>query len=60
MITCNIFNNDSPISAMLYASWWHMAQDILVIPASLTPVERVFPKLGMHQVVEKNNWQVQT
>ena len=37
-----------------------MAQDILVIPASLTPVERVFPKLGMHQVVKKNNWQVQT
>ena len=37
----------------LYATLAHMAQDILIIPASSTPVERFFPKLSMHQVVEE-------
>ena len=35
----------------LYATLAHMAQDILIIPASSTPVERVFLKLSMHQVL---------
>ena len=29
----------------LYVTLTHMAQDILIIPASSTPVERFFPKV---------------
>ena len=37
----------------LYATLTHVAQHILIIPASSTPVERFFPMLSMHQVVEE-------
>ena len=37
----------------LYATLGHMAQYILIVPASSTPLERFFPKLSMHQVVEE-------
>ena len=38
----------------LYATLVCMAHDILIIPFSSTPVERVsFPKLCMHQVIDE-------
>ena len=36
-----------------YATSTHVGQDILVIPASSTPVQGIFPKLSIHQVVEE-------
>ena len=41
----------------LYATLAHMAQDILIIPASST---RFFPKVEYASSDRRTNWQVQT
>ena len=38
----------------------HMAQVILIIPTSSTPIERVFSKVEYASSGRRTNWQVQT